>query len=381
MLILCTLSCLLSIITTALTPKGLNKFNLTLLGLISSLVGLSVSKIEDELNLKLQDLNIQSRVTAKEIYSNLLKEKNFEVTLPMAPITEVDVITDVVGYWLSQDRHLGLIAGSGSGKSYTVKHFISILQSSFKIVAYDPDYQVSDYPENVDVHYDFDDIETCFSADIQEIENRIAERRNNRKYIPDSMFYIAEECPILSEMCDSMGTWIKRISKRGRKLKMFLCVVAQNSTAENFSLQNDSAILKNNFSLLFLGTKAVEEAKRLKNDSLVEWLQGERYGRGLIDGRPCIIPSNTLLTTSNQLPMPEELVSAKIDESTAGSGLEAVEVENVDTKIGDFSEENKLIYARVLINEGYSKHRVIKLLWDVSGGKKYQELTRILNEE
>lgn len=374
-IIIIYINCFLIFISSITTPSGLNKVNLTILGLLSSIIGIKVSKLEDSLNLRLEDLQLSSRVVSKDLLAGYLKDTLIEVILPTVPITQEDIITDVVGYWLSQDRHLGLIAGSGSGKSHTVKHFISILQSNFTITAYDPDYQLDDYPSSVSVHYDFDDIEKCFTRDIDEIETRISERRNNKKYLPDNHFYIGEEMPILSEMCDSTGTWIKRLSKRGRKLKMFLCVVSQNSTAENFQLQNDAAILKNNFSLLYLGSKAVERAKQLKNEPLQQWLNGSRYGRGIIDDKPCVIPANTLFLPTVPLANDELIDSTKSSESVA---VASSEVPEVDFETDNFDQKT-LEIARKLKADGYSKTKIIKLLWQVEGGSKFTQLSRLID--
>lgn len=380
MMIGCYLSCVLSLITTAITPRGINKVNLSLLGFISSLIGMSFSQLEDRLNLKLQDLNIQARVTAKEIYADLLKDNTFEITLPVAPINDVDVITDVVSYWCQQEKHLAIVGGTGDGKSFTIKHFISSLKDDYSIAAYDVDFAKDDYLDCVNVKFEYADIEQSFNDDMEELENRIAERRAlGKRYIPDKRFIVGEEMPALAEECESLGVWMRKMSKRGRKVGLFIAALAQNDTAENFALKGDASILKSNFCLLYLGAKAKTRAKQLKNQALIDWLDVPIKGRGLVDDKPCTIAATSTqpanITTSNN----EETVSAKIAESPAGSLLEVPEEQFSHAHNIELSEENKLIYGRILISEGYSKNRVIKLLWDITGGRKYSELARLLD--
>jgi DNA helicase HerA-like ATPase len=137
------------------------------------------------------------------------------------------------------------LGGTGDGKSYTIKLFISLLQGEYSIAAYDVDFARDDYQATVEVKYEYSDIENAFQSDITELEQRIGERRElGSKYIPEKRLIIGEEMPALAEECDSLGTWIRKMSKRGRKVGMFIGAVAQNDTAENFALKGDASILK-----------------------------------------------------------------------------------------------------------------------------------------
>jgi energy-coupling factor transporter ATP-binding protein EcfA2 len=383
MMIGCYLSCVLCLITTSITPRGINKINLSILGFISSVIGVSFSQLEDRLNLKLEDLNIQSRVTSKEIYAGLLKDNNFEITLPnSAPIDEQNIISDVVGYWRQQEKHLAIIGGTGDGKSYTIKHFISCLQSDYSISVYDVDFAKDDYSGRVDVKFDYGDIEESFINDIEELEQRIGIRRQmGKKYVPDKRFIVGEEMPALAEECESLGIWMRKMSKRGRKVGLFIAAIAQNDSASNFAIQGDYKILQSNFCLLYLNSKAKTRAKQLKNQALIEWLEGAQYGRALLDDRPCLIPSNTFQSSTDVLPMQEQLLTASTSGSAAGSVLEEPEEQFYDAQNSDFSDEKRLIYARILIAEGRSKSSVIQLLWNVTGGRRFSELARLLSEE
>jgi hypothetical protein len=373
-------SCGLAFISAITIPNGFTKVSVTLIGLLTSYTGIRISREDNNLSTRLEDLQLTSRATSKELLAGYLKDDSIEITVPVQPITEQDVITDIVGYWKSQEKHLALVGGTGDGKSYTIKLFVFALQGEYSLVAYDVDYAKDDYPECVDIKYEFEEIEDSFTADMQELQNRIAERRElGRKYIPDKKLIIGEEMPALAEECESLGAWMRKMSKRGRKVGLFIAAIAQNDTAENFALKGDYSILKSNFCLLYLGNKAKVRAKQLKNDALLQWLEGASKGRGLIDDKPCIIGASNFLNPSLPLPIVEVTDTTKSPESAARSGVSAPEVDSSTPQIGDFSEEKKIAIARKLKADGYSKTNIIKLLWEVEGGKKFTELSKLLD--
>lgn len=373
-------SCGLCFISAITIPNGFTKVTVTILGLLNSFVGIRISREDSNLSTRLEDLQLTSRATSKELLAGYLKDDSFEITLPAQPISEQDVITDIVGYWKRQEKHLALVGGTGDGKSFTVKLFISALQREYSLVAYDVDYAKDDYPECVEVRYEFEEIEDSFTADMQELEKRIGERRElGKKYVPDKKLIIGEEMPALAEECESLGAWMRKMSKRGRKVGLFIAAIAQNDTAENFALKGDASILKSNFCLLYLGNKAKTRAKQLKNDALLQWLDGASKGRGLIDDKPCIIGAINFLNPSSALSIEEVKDTAKMPESAALVGLSAAEVDSSTPQIGDFSEEKKIAIARKLKEDGYTKTKIIKLLWEVEGGTKFTELSKLLD--
>ena len=368
-----SVTCLASLSIATLTPKGINKLSITFIGLLNAIVGVAVSKLEDDLSLRLGDLQLTSRATSKELLAEYLKDSKFSVTVPIAPISEQDTITDIVGYWKQQEKHLAIVGGTGDGKSFTIKVFVNALQNEYSIVAYDVDYAKDDYPEYVDVKYHYQEIEVSFTKDMEELEKRIGERRElGKSYSPEKKLTIGEEMPALAEECESLGLWMRKMSKRGRKAGLFIAAIAQNDTAENFALKGDASILKSNFCLLYLGKKAKERAKQLKNNVLVEWLEGASKGRGLIDDKPVIIQGGNFYNASSLLPNEEVQDTTKPPESVE-------EVGEVDFQTPEFSEENKLKYAKILKAEGRSKTKIIKLLWGVEGGGKFTELSKLID--
>ncbi|MBW4451070.1 MAG: type IV secretory system conjugative DNA transfer family protein [Spirirestis rafaelensis WJT71-NPBG6] len=373
-------SCGLCFISAVTIPNGFTKVTVTLLGLLNSFVGIRISREDNNLSTRLEDLQLTYRATSKELLAGYLKDNSIEVTVPVLPISEADVITDIVSYWQSQEKHLALVGGTGDGKSFTMKLFVSALQNEYSIAAYDVDFAKDDYPDCVDVKYSYQEIEAAFIEDMEELENRIEARRPlGKRYNPDKKLIIGEEMPALAEECDSLGLWMRKMSKRGRKVGLFIAAIAQNDTAENFALKGDASILKSNFCLLYLGNKAKTRAKQLKNPALEEWLNGASKGRGLIDDKACIIGASNFLNPSSALPIEEIKDSAETPGSATKSGVEAPEGGNFTPQFSDYSEEEKLVRARKLRAEGYSKTKIIKLLWEVEGGAKFTELSKLID--
>lgn len=373
-------SCGLCFISAITIPSGLTKVCITVLGMLSSYAGIVISQQFSNLNIRLEDLQLTSRATSKELIAGYFKDNSIEVNIPNLPVQDTDVITNIVDYWQQQEKHLAIIGGTGDGKSFTMKLFINSLQHEYSITAYDVDFAKDDYDSCVNVKYQYGDIEESFNNDMEELEIRIAQRRElGKKYVPDKKLIVGEEMPALADECDSLGAWMKKMSKRGRKVGMFIAAIAQNDTADNFALKGDYSILKANFCLLYLGSKAKARAKQLKNPALQEWLEGASKGKGLIDDKPCIIAATPYQPANINPPNTEEIADAKIAGSTAGSQLEVPEGAIFGASNIELSEENKLIYGRILISEGYSKNSVIKLLWDITGGRKYSELARLLD--
>lgn len=384
------LSTFICIYLTLITPKGINKISVTFLGLINSISGLTISKIDSSLENRLNDLQITSRISSKNLLEEYLKDaKNISVEVTQKPIEQSDIISDIVSYWISSDKHLMIIGGTGDGKSTTIKYFISRL-SDYDISAYDVDFSKDDYPQKVQIKYDFDSISQSMKDDLELLEARIKERREQGKqYSPKPKLTIAEELPALAlDIDDIVPIWIRKLSSRGRKVKLKLACLAQNDTAENIALKGNVALRDNNFILLYLGSKAIEKAKQMKNEPLIQWLQQAKYGRGILNSCPCEININALPTTYIDATDDELIDSSKIPESAAISGILTSEVENNDVRndgilqnIGDKSEDELIAIGKILKTDGYSKTKIIKLLFGIDGGSKFTELSKKLDTE
>lgn len=384
---LSTFICIYLVLTT---PKGLNRISITFLGLINSISGLTISKIDSSLENRLNDLQITSRISSKNLLEEYLKEsKNITIEVTKTPMEERNIVDDVVSFWIQQDKHLLVVASTGDGKSTSIKLFTTrLLRENYSISARDIDATFDDYSHDINVTFDLEDIEKEINKDLEELESRIILRRTESKnFNPIPKFIVTEELPALNDELDNIPIWIKRMSNRGRKAKLFLCIASQNDTVDSLGLKGNSKLI-NNFVKLYLGSKALERAKQLKDDVLIEWLQGARYGRGLIDDNPCLINISSLSTTSLPTTDTEFKLTSKIPGSTATSGILTSEVDNNDVQndsiscdLEDKSEQELIDIGKILRTDGYSKTKIIKLLFGIEGGNKFTELSRMLDDE
>lgn len=384
------LSTFICIYLTLITPKGLNKISITFLGLINSISGLTISKVDSSLENRLNDLQITSRISSKNLLEEYLKEsKNITIEVTKTPMEERNIVDDVVSFWIQQDKHLLVVASTGDGKSTSIKLFTTrLLRENYSISARDIDATFDDYSHDINVTFDLENIEKEINKDLEELESRIILRRTeSRNFNPIPKFIVTEELPALNDELDNIPIWIKRMSNRGRKAKLFLCIASQNDTVDSLGLKGNSKLI-NNFVKLYLGSKALERAKQLKDDVLIEWLQGTRYGRGLIDDNPCLINISSLSTTS--LPTTDtELIQTSISLKSADkSEITASEVDIVDAQndgnsrsLGDKSEQELIDIGKILKSDGYSKTKIIKLLFGIDGGVRFTELSKKLDTE
>ena len=381
-------STFLCIYLILITPKGINKLSITFLGLINSISGISIAKIDASLENRLNDLQITSRLSSKTLLEDYLKDsKNLQIKVTQKPIEQADIISDIVEYWIQSDKHLMIIGGTGDGKSTTVKHFISRL-NEYDITAYDVDFSKDDYPERVSIKYTFDDISQAMQADIELLEKRISDRRTEGKnYNPKARLIIGEELPALAlDLDDTVPTWIRKLSSRGRKVRLKLACLSQNDTAENLALKGNVALRDNNFILLYLGSKAVEKAKQMKNEPLISWLQESKYGRGILNNSPCEININALPSTSLNASNTELIQTSISPESAAISGNPASEVDismpqndGISSDLKGKSEDELIDIGKILKSDGYSKTKIIKLLFNIDGGARFTELSKKLD--
>ncbi|MGB3652959.1 MAG: hypothetical protein WBA41_17320, partial [Rivularia sp. (in: cyanobacteria)] len=221
----------------------MNKISINLIGLLTGISGISISKVNSNLDTRLNDLGLTSRVSSKELLMDYLTDKE-PVTIEVTgkPIEERNMITDIVDYWIKSDKHLMIIGGTGDGKSTAMKYFISRL-NDYEITAFDVDYSKGDYPDKVHIKYSYESISEAMNNEIIELEERISDRRNaGNNYLTKPKLTIAEELPALAlEIGEDVSKWIRVKSSRGRKVLLKLACLAQNDTAENLALKGNVA--------------------------------------------------------------------------------------------------------------------------------------------
>jgi hypothetical protein len=137
----------------------------------------------------------------------------------------------------------------------------------------------------------FQAIESAMQADLNDLQERTILRGEKGSHACDGMdvVTIAEEFPLLVGEVEIASKWFIKHGKRGRRVKKFLVVVAQNDTAINFGVEGDVGVL-DSFRFVRLGKKAQAHARKLRNQALVEWLKGDQ-SRVLVDDIPVQLPS------------------------------------------------------------------------------------------
>ncbi|WP_017654275.1 hypothetical protein [Fortiea contorta] len=111
-------------------------------------------------------------------------------------------------------------------------------------------------------------------ADLATIEQRTIDRKQaGNSWQTEQTLIVAEELPALVDECESAKEWVRKQAKRGRRVKRFICLVAQNDTVANLGLEGDSKLRDSCFVRVYLGQSAIDRAKQLKDTQLMQALE------------------------------------------------------------------------------------------------------------
>lgn len=204
-----------------------------------------------------------------------------------------------------EHKHCLIIGNTGSGKSTLAQWFAS--QCS-RCKVYDPDATPGEWSglKVIGRGGDFEAINQAMQDDLVELQTRIEIRskEGDKALLGYETCIIAEEFPALKDECELSADWLGKIARRGRKPKMFLVILSQSDTVTALGIEGDGAI-RQNFGFIRLGKFAIAHAKKLKDESLVDWLKSGKY-RCLVEDYPCQLPDiSNLLSTTRYLPRPQ----------------------------------------------------------------------------
>ncbi|BAY37275.1 hypothetical protein NIES2111_16120 [Nostoc sp. NIES-2111] len=285
-----------------LQNRGLSK-------LLSSVVGLGVVAVgyrsylnNRKLTALSEDLGLIDRKQNISWYNSLLSSKQ-QLTVSQSVPVETDVISDVVSYWLQQDKHLLIVGGTGAGKSTFIQSFASVLGVGWHYKLYDSDCTCDDWTylrslPRCAMYETFASIGEQMQEDLEVIEQRTLERKQaGNKWTTDNTLIVAEEMPVLVDEIEDCGQWLSRHAKRGRRVKRFVAVVVQNDTVKNLGLEGDSKLRDSCFVRVYLGQSAIERAEQLKNTELVDWLKAGGKQVCLVDDKPALRPTTVQMQT------------------------------------------------------------------------------------
>lgn len=286
---------------TGVQVRGLPKIACSLVGLGVAAVGYRQYLDNKKLTEIGQDLGIVERKANISWYSSLLSSPaNVSVQIPSEPTAHTsEPMQDIIGYWQAQDKHLLVVGGTGAGKSYFVQAFCSELQRAAKQTQdnlgqwnyklYDTDCTCDDWAylrslPTCALYESFSEVERQMQADLRVIEQRTVERKQaGDKWKTERTLIVAEELPALVDECGSTKEWVRKQAKRGRRVKRFICLVAQNDTVSNLGLEGDSKLRDSCFVRVYLGQSAIDRARQLKDTRLIQALENGGKSLCLVD--------------------------------------------------------------------------------------------------
>lgn len=293
---------------TGVQARGLPKLAASLAGLGTAAVGYRQYLDNKKLTEIGADLGIVERKAGISWYSSLLSASASASVQVLAEPTahSSEPLQDIVGYWREQDKHLLVVGGTGAGKSYFVQAFCSALQSTaqqtkdslghWHYKLYDTDCTKDDWTylrslETCTLYESFSEVERQMQADLRVIEQRTVERKQaGNSWQTDQTMIAAEELPALVDECESAKEWVRKQAKRGRRVKRFICLVAQNDTVANLGLEGDSKLRDSCFVRVYLGQSAIDRAKQLKDTRLVQALESGGKSLCLVDDMLAVRP-------------------------------------------------------------------------------------------
>jgi hypothetical protein len=277
--------------SVALTNNRIGRMLVSVAGITCAVVG--NRQLEDSFDLDAisNDLYVVDRKQTIHWYNGLMNRSE------IAPVSGAgDAIGDVVDYWLTQDKHLLVIGGTGSGKSYFIQAFANRLGEAWKYKLYDNDCTIDDWlkvrgmPESK-LYESYGSIAESMAEDLVLLEERTKERKKQgNTWVEQAILTVAEEMPSLVDEIEITSDWIGKIAKRGRRVKQYLAVVAQNDTVKNLGLVGDSKLRDSCFVRVYLGQSAIERASLLKQPLTVEWLRQGGKDVCLVDDLTAIRP-------------------------------------------------------------------------------------------
>lgn len=288
---------LLLLPTVGLQNKGVGKLAAAGAGLACSLVGFRLAQDDGTLSAIGEDLGLIDRKQQLSWYNGLLTKKQTLTVENIQPV-EADLISDVVSYWQAEDKHLLIVGGTGAGKSTFVQAFASVLGASWHYKIYDNDCTVDDWLylrslPSCSLFESYSHIGEQMQADLLAIEDLTQDRKQaGNRWQPTYNLTVAEEMPALVDEIDCTREWMSKQAKRGRRVKRFIAVVAQNDTVKNLGLEGDSSLRDSCFVRVYLGQSAIERARLLKNTALVDWLQKGGKQVCLVDDKPALRPTS-----------------------------------------------------------------------------------------
>lgn len=209
-----------------------------------------------------------------------------------------DIFAEIEG------KQLMILGEMGSGKSTIAQYFAYTVGGKIKV--YECEGTPDDWQglEVIGEGENWEAINESMADDLEDLSNQLKTRKEKGDSALNGTekIIIAEEFPELVSKCENCGEWLDRHARRGRKARRFTILLSQYDRVSAWGMEGKSDLL-DAFRRLRLGKKAVNHARSLKRDDLVEWLRGDR-NRALLDDDPVTLPSyREMKAVTQRLPM------------------------------------------------------------------------------
>ncbi len=229
-----------------------------------------------------------------------------EVAKPLSPLVKDDIKKAL------SKPHIMLLGETGSGKSTLVKFLVS--QSSAPAIV-------------LDVHAAPDDWQgmTVIGAgrnykavgnevnQLVELMNTRYELRGNGKTNFEPLLVILDEFPAcVANLGKKFTESIMLLVREARKVGIKLIILAQGSEVKTLGIEGQGAI-RECFAMVTLGKFAVNAAKSLKDEQIIEFINNAKYP-AMLDDLPCDLPNIDNLKL-NLLPMPSDYNPIQLSQS------------------------------------------------------------------
>jgi hypothetical protein len=220
-------------------------------------------------------------------YGGMPGTKLIEVkAISSAQIAPIELIAAIE----EDEKELKIIGAKGSGKSTIAQYLAYTLGGSIKV--YEPEGTPTDWTglEVVGKGEDWEAIDESMQQDLGHLSNQMKLRREkgDGALAGSDRVIIGEEYPEIAAKCPSSEEWLDRHARRGRKAKIRLILLSQYNSIRAWGMEGKSELL-DCFYHLRLTKKAVNHAKSLKRDDLIDWLNADRR-HALLDDQPVLLP-------------------------------------------------------------------------------------------
>lgn len=158
-----------------------------------------------------------------------------------------------LGTLQGSDKHCLVCGPTGTGKSVFAKILIDQAFGGAHCTVYDSDATPTDWPglPVVGLEDDFEAIQLGMEADLEEFKRR-GQARGRGDSPGDAIALVVEEYPAVAEEVPAARRWLTSILRRGRKRRMLLVAVTQETSGEAMDLKGETSVLKN-FVKFYLG--------------------------------------------------------------------------------------------------------------------------------